>query len=103
MVDKNSNTSSNNFESERELPDFSTLKPFDMEPRKKVNNRNYTQYYCQPKQVLSEQKFGHNSWHKCGRFCNPIETEEESLHCRENSKILEENYNGNFCVCVCLK
>ena len=35
MVDKNSNTSSNNFESERELPDFSTLKPFDMEPRKK--------------------------------------------------------------------
>ena len=35
MADNNSNASSNNSESETELPGFSTLKPFDMEPRKK--------------------------------------------------------------------
>ena len=44
MADNNFNTSSDNSESEKELPDFSTLKPFDMEPRKKVSNKNYTQY-----------------------------------------------------------
>ena len=37
MTDNNSNTSSNNSEFETELPDFSTIKPFDMEPRKKVS------------------------------------------------------------------
>ena len=39
---------------------------------------------------------------KCGRFCNPMETEDESLCCRDNSEILEENYNGNFFVCSCV-
>ena len=60
--------------------------------------------FFQPKNVLSEQKFGHSSWPKCGGFCKPIETEEERLCCRDNSKILEENYNGNIlCMCVCIK
>ena len=36
------NTYFDNSESETELPDFSTLKPFDMEPgKKKVNGKNY--------------------------------------------------------------
>ena len=67
-----------------------------MKPRKKVNNKNYTQDQCQPKDVLSEQWFGHISWPKCGGFCIPMETEEESLCCRDNSEIPEENYDGNF-------
>ena len=37
----NSNNSSDNSESETELPDLSTLKPFEMEPRKNVNSKNY--------------------------------------------------------------
>ena len=37
----NSNNSSDNSESETELPDLSTLKPFEMEPRKNVNGKNY--------------------------------------------------------------
>ena len=37
IADNNSNnTSSDNSERETELPDFSILKPFNMEPRKKV-------------------------------------------------------------------
>ena len=44
MADNNCNTSSDNSESKTELPDFSTLKPFDMEPMKKVSDKNYTQY-----------------------------------------------------------
>lgn len=43
MTDNNLNTSSNNPQSETELPGFSTLKPFDMDPRKKVNDKNYIQ------------------------------------------------------------
>ena len=39
MADNNSNTSSDNFKSETELPDFSFLKPFDMEPRKTVSDK----------------------------------------------------------------
>ena len=35
MADINSNTSCNNSGSEKELPDFSTLKPFKIEPGKK--------------------------------------------------------------------
>ena len=36
------NTYFDNSESETELPDFSTLKPFDMETgKKKVNGKNY--------------------------------------------------------------
>ena len=35
MTDNNSNTSSDNSEPERELPDFNILKPFDMGPKKK--------------------------------------------------------------------
>ena len=42
MIDNNSNTSFSNSESERKLPDFNTLKPFDMEPREKVSGKNYT-------------------------------------------------------------
>ena len=41
MTDNNSNTSFSNSESERKLPDFNTFKPFDMEPREKVNGKNY--------------------------------------------------------------
>ena len=44
MTDNNSNTSSDKSESETELPDFSTLKHFNMGLRKKVSNENYTQY-----------------------------------------------------------
>ena len=44
MADNNSNTSSDNSEPDAELPDFSIPKPFNMEPRKKVSNKNYTQY-----------------------------------------------------------
>ena len=44
MTDNNFHSFSHNSESETELPDFSTLKSFDMEPRKKVSNKNYTQY-----------------------------------------------------------
>ena len=44
MADNNSNTSSGNSKSETELPDFSTLKPFEMEPRKSLSDKNYTQY-----------------------------------------------------------
>ena len=44
MVDNKYNTSSDNSESVTELSDFSTLKPFDMDPTKKVNDKNYTQY-----------------------------------------------------------
>ena len=47
ISDNNSNTSSDNSESEAELPDFSTLKPIDMEPRKKVSDENCTEYKCQ--------------------------------------------------------
>ena len=36
MTDNNSNTSSDNSESEIKLPDFWTLEPLGMEPRKKV-------------------------------------------------------------------
>ena len=44
MGDNDSNTSSNNSESETELPDFHILKPFNMELGKKVSNKNYAQY-----------------------------------------------------------
>ena len=100
MADNNSNTSSDNSESETELPDLSTLKPFDMEPRKKASDENYAEYKSQPKDVLSKQRVGHNSWCKCGGFCKPMETEEESVCCRYNSKFPEKNYNSNFFVCV---
>ena len=40
----NPTISSDNSESETELPDSSILKPFDMEPRKTVSDKSYTQY-----------------------------------------------------------
>ena len=50
---------------------------------------------------LSEQRFDHNSWHKCGEFYNPTETQEQSFSCRNNSEISEEIYIGNFLI-VCV-
>ena len=44
MTHNNSNTSSDNSESETKLSDFSTVNPFDMEIRKKVSYKNFTQY-----------------------------------------------------------
>ena len=43
MTDNNLNTSSNNPQSETELPGFSTLKNLDMDTRKRVNDKNYMQ------------------------------------------------------------
>ena len=43
MTLNNSNTSSHNSESEKELPGFSTLKLFDMKPREKCSDKNRTQ------------------------------------------------------------
>ena len=43
-VDIKYKTSSDNPESVTELSDFSTLKSFDMDPTKKVSDKNYTQY-----------------------------------------------------------
>ena len=54
MADNNSNTSFNNSESETELLNISTQKPFDMEPRKKVSDEHHAEYKCQSKDVLSE-------------------------------------------------
>ena len=102
MADNNSNTSSDNSEPERELPGFSTLKSSEMEPRKKVSDKNYAQYLCQSKDVLNKQKFGHNGRRKCGRFFKTMETEEESFCCWDNSDIPEEYDNDNF-VCVCVR
>ena len=102
MAESNSNTSSSNSESETDLPDFSTLKLFDMKPRNKVSDKKNVK--CQPNDVLSEHRVSYNCWCKCGRFCKPMETEEKCLCCRGNSEIPEENYNGkDFCVCVCIK
>ena len=42
MADNNSNTSSDNSKPEPELPGFSILEPFNMEPRKKVSDKSYT-------------------------------------------------------------
>ena len=44
MADNKSSTFSDNSESETELSDFSTLKHFNIERRKKVSDKNYTQY-----------------------------------------------------------
>ena len=44
MADNNSNTFSDNSEPETELPGFSILKAFNMEPSKKINDKNYSQY-----------------------------------------------------------
>ena len=44
MVDNNSNTSSDNSEPDTELTEFIILKPFNMEPREKISDKNYTQY-----------------------------------------------------------
>ena len=44
MTDNNPSTISNSPESKTELPDFSTLNLFDIDPRKKVSDTNYTQY-----------------------------------------------------------
>ena len=50
-----------------------------------------------------EQRFGHDSWCKCGGFCNPMEPEEETLCCRDNSEIPERRISMLiFCVCACV-
>ena len=41
MADDNSNASSNNSEPETQLPDFITKKFSEMEPRRKVSEKNY--------------------------------------------------------------
>ena len=41
MADDNSNASSNNSEPETQLPDFITKKLSEMEPRRKVSEKNY--------------------------------------------------------------
>ena len=56
MADKNSNISSDNSESETELLVFKTLKLLETEPKKKVSDENYTEYKCQPKDGLNEQR-----------------------------------------------
>ena len=43
MVDNNSNTSDNS-EHDTGLTEFIILKPFNMEPREKISDKNYTQY-----------------------------------------------------------
>ena len=43
MAHNNPNTSFDNSEPETELTYFSTLKPYEMEPRKNVSDKNYTQ------------------------------------------------------------
>ena len=43
MVDNNSNTSDNS-EPDTELTEFIILKPFNMETREKISDKNYTQY-----------------------------------------------------------
>ena len=55
IINITDNTPSEYSKSETELLHFSTLKPFNIEPRKKVSGKKYTQYLCQPKDVLFKQ------------------------------------------------
>ena len=49
MADDNSSTSFDNSDSETGLPDLSTLKPSDVELKKKISDKNYTPYNVNPR------------------------------------------------------
>ena len=113
MADNNSSTFSDNCESDKEFPNFTTLTPPDIDPRKKFSDKNYkttrstnvnSRTFSVNRAVITAGvTVGHYSWRKCSGFCKPMETEEESFCCRDNSEIPEENYNSNlFDLCACV-
>ena len=101
IFDNYSNTFSDNSQSETEWFDFSTLKPFDIEPRKNCRNKYYTQHQCQPKDVLRKQRFGNNSGVNVVGFVSRWKHGKKVCVAGAIKKLQKKIIMAVLCVCVC--
>ena len=84
---------------EVEVPDLNHLKPFDMEPKRKVD------YWEGDFSIESErssdseteyERVGNIEWCDCGKRCQPMETYTESLCCQDTNEIPEHMFAGKL-------
>ena len=76
---------------------INTLVPFDMEPRKKIDDKNFELGADSfEDHLLTTNRIGNIKWCKCGERCQAMKTEEESLCCRDTNEIPDDNFKGMF-------
>ena len=91
-----SDTSDSDLSSEEnedmETPDFNTLRPYDHEPTR-ILGRSPSPSVSPSKATKGASRIGNTEWCMCGK-CQAMETEEESLCCRDTNEIPDEKFSG---------
>ena len=81
--------------SENEIPDLNYLKPFEFEPKKIIEDTNFSGSDDEEEGMEDKVKrIGNSKCCKCSKQCKPMKTYTESLCCRESNDILERYFEG---------
>ena len=95
-----SNDEESTDEEDLEVPDVIRLKPFDMEPVRKLKENELEQLgsddsmNSDEEEKLDNERIGNNEWCVCGGKCEAMETYTESLCCQETNEIPETYFQG---------
>lgn len=92
-------------DSDMDIPELSTLKPYDHEPTRPLSHSPSPSLSppSSPESIENKEqeevgRIGNTNWCQCGK-CRPMETFEESLCCRDTNEIPDEKFQGyNFYV-----
>ena len=90
-------SSDENSESEDlEISEMIRLKPFDMEPIRKLESWELHSSDEESEDSSDSEpenrRIGNNDWCVCGKKCKAMETYTESLYCQETNEIPEQNF-----------
>ena len=83
------------------VPDYSSLKPYDHEPTRSLSSPSpsHQSQETANENINRNSRIGNTKWCSCGK-CQAMETEEESLCCRDTNEIPDEKFSGKiFIIC----
>ena len=83
-----------------EIPNIHRLRPYDMEPRRKVDDHDLsTDIQSSDDSSDSEtenERIGNNDWCVCGKKCRRMQTYTESYCCQDTNEIPEDFFKGKI-------
>lgn len=83
-------SSSSDINESSDLPDLSSLQPFQFDPvlsREEQDSHSSNEEYIENEKTAS--RIGHTDWCCCDGYCEPMQTDTESLCCRDSNELFE--------------
>ncbi|XP_057296362.1 uncharacterized protein LOC130625322 [Hydractinia symbiolongicarpus] len=99
-MDQIRSDSSSNEDENDDIPDLSTLRPFNFEPEFSLEELNKLGTCSSESDEEEDEvsRIGNNNWCQCGGHCRAMESYSESLCCRDTNEIPDNHFEGKQCI-----